>query len=194
MQQQGEVIEQPIMFSSAASALGWADSIIAVGRCDSQLFRIMRDAMQQNNIRPTNGVTLEDLRCAAHDISIALRDVQPYENACVFRHLFGLPSGHESMQAVLRIAERLEPEAEGMRRVKVRALALAALNSEKQGMVDRRFYSVSRFARSVGVTRQTFTASERWMELRGLAVREVKSMIEAAEKRFAERLRYKGLM
>lgn len=185
--------QQPVMFSNACSALAWADSIIAVGRCDSQIYRIMRDAVQQG-VRATNGVTLDDLRCEAHDISNALQQVTPYHLACTLRHLYGLPSAHESIQAVFHVADQLEPNAEGMRRVKIRALALAAMNHEKAVVNGGRPYSMSRFARSVGVSKQTFSDSHRWMELRAAAAKQVKAMGSEAEKKLADKLGEKGVM
>lgn len=189
-----EIEQQPIIFSSPASALGWADAIIAVGRCDSQTYRIMRDAVQQGVIRATGGYTLEDIRYEAHDISNALRSVQPYHEACAYRHLYGLPSAHESLQPVFSIAEKLEPGAEGLRRAKLRALVLAALNSEKQAIIHDRPYSMSKFASSVGITKQTFSCSTKWVELQVEAITEVRSMLDAAEKKFSQALQVKGVL
>lgn len=193
MQQQAVAPRSPITFLTPAGALGWADSIIAVGRCDSQFRRILRDAVEQGG-RVSSGVTLDDLHCIAHDISNALRRVQSYAEACAFRHLYGLPSAHETVQATFQIADKLEECSEGLRKYRLRALALAALNSEKAGQKNNRYYSASRYARSIGISRQSFHESDRWVELRNLAVKEVRGMLQSAERQFSEALVEKGVM
>ena len=180
--------QSPVKFSEVGEAVAWADEIISRCAPEGQFAKLLRTP-------GVGGVTWEDLRDAAHTVSMKLAAVRPPFKGALLRAIHGdhLSAGLDTIcEFVEAEARRRIPEAGLRTGYQIRVLALSLIHRERRKLLGKR-YSNARIADDLEISRKTLDGRA-WKVLMAGITKIIHEWADDADRQMADMLADAGMM